>query len=168
MKISIYVPTLPALDAIPEIEKPVIGIVRLFRQQNTDAEGGKYPKSTGSFCIVDALGCSYGRRLRGDFPTCGRWRTVRNSANAGTERDIMAHAGLYEVLWPALGAECWCSGVPTPMPLEAQKEIYVMGHQATRRGSFRFSEPPTIQLALQVIKVMRLLHQARNNAVKAL
>ena len=140
-------PILPVLDAVPAFEKPVIGIVWLFRQPNTVADGGKYPRPTGSLCIVDALGCSYGRRLRGDFAECGRLRTVRNSADAGTERDIMAHAGLYEVLCPALGAECWCSGVPTPMPLEAQKEIYVMGHQATRRGGFRFSEPPTIQPA---------------------
>ena len=62
-------PILPVLYAVPAFEKPVIGIVWLFRQPNTDADGGKYPKPTGSFCIVDALGCSYGRRLRGDFAT---------------------------------------------------------------------------------------------------
>ena len=80
----------------------------------------------------------------------------------------MAAADLYEVPYLALSAECWCSGVPTPMPLEAQKEIYVMGHQATRLAGFRFSEPPTIQPMLRVIKVTRLLHQAKSNAVKAL
>ena len=67
MKISFYVLILPVLDAVPAIEKPVIGIVRLFRQPNTDADGGKYPKPTGSLCIVDTLECSHGRRLRRDF-----------------------------------------------------------------------------------------------------
>ena len=168
MKISIYVPTLPALDAIPEIEKPVIGIVRLFRQPNTDAEGGKYPKLTGALCILGTLECCLGRRPRRGFVTCWRWRTVRNFADAGIERDIMAHADRCEVPYPALSAERWCSGVPAPMPPEVLKGIYVMGHQATRRGGFRSSEPPTIQPALPVIKVTQLLRQAKNNAVKAL
>ncbi len=60
-------PILFFLDNGPAIEKPVIGIVLSFRQPNTEVDDVKYPKPTGSLCIVDVLECRYGRRLRRGF-----------------------------------------------------------------------------------------------------